>query len=276
MKHLLFFICAYLLIILPVTAKAQEKETAYERVIRTQRIRCAYVVQPPVIYKDLNTGELSGWAIELAEEVGKRLNVDIEWAEEVTFPTMHLGLQHGRYDAVCLPMYRQSEKMKVADFTYPFFYTGTGIYVRNDDTRFETDLSAINAPDITLATIDGEMSQYIAQRNFPKANVLSLPELSDITQNLKNVETKKADATFVNNLIADGYLKANPGTLKNIASSKPVRIFSHGYMMPKGEYDFVRMMDLVINEMHDHGAIKNIMDKYDPSGNTIFYKKEGL
>lgn len=260
----------------PGFAQAEEKETAFDRVINSGKLRCGYVVQPPVIYKDLNTGEISGWAVDLAEEIGKRLSLDIEWTEEVTFPTMHLGLQYGRYDAVCLPMYRQSEKIRVSDFTYPFFYTGTGVYVRSDDDRFNDGLSAINSPDVILATIDGEMSQYIAERDFPNAKVLSLPELSDITQNLKNIETNKADVAFVNNLIADGYLKANPDKLENIAEGKPVRIFSHGYMVPKGEYDFVRMLNLVINEMHDHGAIKNIMDEYDPAGNTIFYKKEGL
>lgn len=112
------------------------------------------------------------------------------------------------------------------------------------------------------------MSQFIAAEDYPKAKTASMSQLTDLSQMLKNVETGKADAAFVNGPVAAGYLEANPGKLKNIAAKKPIRYFSHGFMLPKGQYDFMRMLDLTLEEMHDHGVIQKILSKYDPAGKS--------
>ena len=58
-----------------------KKETTYERVMRTRTIRCGYFVWPPFLTKDLNTGALSGLNYDVAEEMGKLLDLKIEWSQ---------------------------------------------------------------------------------------------------------------------------------------------------------------------------------------------------
>ena len=265
MRHVL---CAMFLCLAAMPAFASERESAYERVMRTNTLRCAYIILPPEFTKDVNTGAYGGLSTELVTQAAKRLNMKVEWVEEVNFQTAAPGLKTGRYDAVCFTFYRYSQAAPVADYSIPLFYSSTGVYVRTDDARFDSGISSLDDPAVTLATIDGEMSQFIAAENFPHAKTLSLPQMTDLSQMLENVVSKKADAAFVNNPVAEGYLKANPGKLKEIKLGRPLRVFSHGFMFPKGEYDLVKMFDLTLQEMHDHGAIEEIMKKYDPAGHT--------
>ena len=60
------------------------------------------------------------------------------------------GLNSNRYDAVCFSLYRYSLGAKFADFSVPLFYSKTGIYVREDDHRFDKDFSLINSGTLRL------------------------------------------------------------------------------------------------------------------------------
>lgn len=269
MKHIALTLLVALGLVLLFSGQtvwAGDKEKAqntYERVMKSGKIRCGYIVWPPEFIKDVNTGEYSGLSYDLVTEAAKRLNLEVEWTAEVNFQTMTAGLDANHYDMLCFSLYRYTQQAKRLDFTTPLFYSGTGIYVRTDDNRFDNDLSAINSPDITLSTMDGEMSQFIAQDDFPNAKTVSLPQLADYSQLLMNVKTKKADVAFVNELVADNFMRSNPGVLKNIAKASPIRVFSHGFAFSKGEYDFGRMMDITLEEMQDHGIVDKILDKYD-------------
>ncbi|MCB1556181.1 MAG: transporter substrate-binding domain-containing protein [Alphaproteobacteria bacterium] len=269
----LFFACLFIqfYIIQTPPAHAFEKidksESVYDRVMRTGTIRCAYILGlAPEMMKDPNTGVLSGISYDIAEELGRRLHLDIEWTEEVTFPTMATGLQTGRYDAVCISLYRDTRRAPITDFTIPLFYNAQGTYVRADDNRFDGNLSAMNDPAVTIVTIDGEMSQYIAEEDLPRAQTLSLPQTTDLAFMMENVALHKADVAFVNTGIAAGYMKANPGKIKEVNAENPIRLFSHGFMFGKGQYDFARMLDLALEEMRDQGFIRKTMEKYDPEG----------
>lgn len=254
-----------LCISLPVYA-GTEKESGYDRVMRTGTLRCGYILLAPEMSKDPNTGKLSGISYDVAEELGRRLHLKIDWAEEVNFGTMVQGLKSNHYDAVCFSLYRYSQAIPYADYSNPLFYSATGLFVRQDDHRFDKDIARVNDPSVTISTIDGEMSQFIAAEDFPKAKSLSMPQSTDLSQMMLNVETRKSDVAFVNSVVAKAYLDSHPNTLRNIAKSDPIRIFSHGFMFAKGEYDLVRMINLGLEEMHDQGAISKILSKYDPKG----------
>src|ERR1700722_20209029 len=66
-----------------IDAKPVVKESAYDRVMRTQTIRCGYVLRTPLLVKDPNTAQLSGLFYEYVENLGKALHLKIEWSEEM-------------------------------------------------------------------------------------------------------------------------------------------------------------------------------------------------
>jgi carboxyl-terminal processing protease len=116
-----------------------ERQDLLTTVLDKGEIRVGYLVYPPSIIKDPNTGELSGIFYEAIEEVGSNLNLEINWIEEVTVGTMLEGLRVGRYDIVGSGIWPNAARARHADFSIPLYYSAIGVYVRSGDDRFSDD-----------------------------------------------------------------------------------------------------------------------------------------
>ncbi len=248
---------------LPQVLQAAEKESAFDRVMRTNTLRCGYVVIPPQFTLDPKTGQFSGITYDIITEVAKRLHLKVEWTEQVTFATMAEGIQTGRYDAFCLTTYRWAPMARVFDYTDPIFYSTVDAYVRANDNRFDKDLKVINDGKITIATIDGEGAETIRTEDFPSAKVYSMPQDTDMSMLLEAVTTKKADVTFANPLMAMPYLLARPGAVKRVEGHNPIRAYAHALAFGKGEQKLMSTFNIVLDEMRNSGVIDQILDKYE-------------
>lgn len=232
------------------------------KVLDKGEIRVGYVVYPPGMIKDANTGELSGIFHDALEEAGKNLGLKINWVEEVGWGTMIEGLNAGRYDMIGSPVWPNSSRARNVDFTIPLNYSAVGVYTRSGDNRF-ADLTRINNSNITIATIDGEMSSFIAKATFPNAKVISLPQDSQVSQLLLNVRTGKADVTFVETAIAEEFLAQNPGSVQNIVPNNPVRSFGNTMLVPKSQDGFKSMINSALEELFNSGTVDVLIDKYE-------------
>lgn len=244
----------------PVVAR----ESAFERVMRTNILRCAYIVYPPETIKDPNTGKLTGTIVETTEEVARQLGLQLEWTAEVGFQDKFEGLKTGRYDALCSGLREDPPFAKAALFSAPMMYGTTYAFVRAGDTRFDGTLDVVNDPNIKIAQLDGEAAQVIATENFPKASGLFLPPMSDISQVLESVAIRKADIAFLQSAPGQGFMKSNPGRLKMLRH-KPVRIWSQPLMtFAHGEQDLKYIVDATLRTLHENGFVERTLRKYDP------------
>lgn len=248
----------------------KKEESVYDRVMRTGKIRCGYGVYNPLFFIDPNTGEFSGLFYEITERIGKILGLEIEWSEDAGWGGAPIeGLRTNRFDMVST-IYPNAERGVHIDFSMPFFYSGLGVYVRNNDHRFDNNLERLNSPDVKIATMDGEMSAIIAATEFPRAKVLSVPQLTEFTFIPMNVVERKADVTFMDEFIAQAFLKNHPGTLRNITEGQPIRVFENPFSFKRGEFEFARMINIAIAELHNNGEIERLLRKYD-GHHTGFY-----
>ncbi|MCB1556809.1 MAG: transporter substrate-binding domain-containing protein [Alphaproteobacteria bacterium] len=240
----------------------KEKEGVYDRVMRTGKVRCGYVVIDPTFIKDPNTGAFSGIVYELMEEIGSILDLDIEWTEEVSFGTAIAGLRAGRYDAICSSLYARPNVMKDLELTEPYYFVPINVYVRKGDRdRFQT-YDDLNKPDVKISYMDGTIPALIKRTDFPSAGSLALPDFnySDI---LLGVSTGKADVTFVEPSIALAYMDKNPDTLELLPALSPVRFFPNVFGVLKGEHDLNTMLSWAIRYLQYNGQIEAILQKYE-------------
>lgn len=251
-------------------AGASSKLSTLDRVIQTGVIRAGYLSNPPSCIIDPNTSQVSGVIPETFERIAEKASLKVEWVEEVGFGSMIEGLNTDRYDAVPCGIWVIAERALKADFTKPLYYSGIGVYVRSDETRFDQDLSLINSPDVRIATLDGEVAQSIANTTFPKAQQVSLPQLSEISTMLLNVETGKADVAFVEYYFASEFLRNNPGSLKNLAPDKPFRIFPNTILVRTGDNAFRRFLDNALGEVINLGIVDELLKKYEPEPGTFY------
>lgn len=241
---------------------ASEKESIYDRVMRTGTLRCGYFAENPFTIIDPNTNKKTGIAVEVAKAVTQQLGLKLEWVEEVNFGTLVTDLQNGRYDAICGSAFNIPRAGKT-DYTTPYIYVPTYGYVRPDEKRFDKTLEAVNKTGVTISILDGEGSSAIASRLYPQAKQYSLPQTAEISQMLLAVADKKADIGFVLPSVFEQFDKANPGKLRQVASKSPLYVFSVSFAIRPGEQEFKNMLDIMIKQMVVSGEMDRIIDKYE-------------
>jgi len=240
-------------------------ESTYDRVMRTGTIRCGYMQHEPQTIINSATGEISGIYSDLMEEIGKRLSLKIKWAEEVGFGTAVEGLKTNRYDMVCANMWASSARARYSDYSAPLNYSLMNVWVRADDTRFDNNAKLLDSPEYQFAALEGGVDNQIIAYNFPKAKVLTLPNLTLVPEEFENLITRKVDALIMDDDGAISFLKNNPGKIKNLTRGNPVRFNENVMLMPAGEFRFNQMINNAIRDIQYDGTFDRIIRKYNRS-----------
>lgn len=259
MKHA---ILAFLLMILSSPALAADKEGAFERVVRTNTIRCGYAMSPPVMEKDPNTGALYGFDYDLWQEIGKELALKIEFTEEVGYGNFIEGLRTGRYDAFCSEIWPDPTRAKHLSLTInPVLYSFLKTFVRADDHRFDKDLELVNSPDVSVPAIEGDVSVSMVTGRFPKAKIYYLPQTASVSEAIESIKTKKADIIFLDQAMMNDFEKQNPGVLRALDHPSPY-VFSSYFSVKGGEIQLRDMIDLALRKIIDDGRLERLAKKY--------------
>lgn len=82
--NIIIGIIAVIALIIGISAMRQTKSSSVsDRVVSNGEIRIGYIVYPPLLYKDAESGQLSGVSYEIVEAAAKKLNLKTNWVEEV-------------------------------------------------------------------------------------------------------------------------------------------------------------------------------------------------
>lgn len=246
--------------------------SVYDKVVSSGTIRACYVVYPPASIKDPNTGKLSGVFVETLNKAAENMGLKVDWNTEVGWGDMIEALNSSKCDIIGSPAWSNSTRGKSAEFSQPVYYSAINAYVRASDNRFNGDITVANNASYKLATIDGETSQLIASRQFPKAQTLQLPQLTDVSQMLLNVVDGKADMAFLEPTVANAYIKNNPGKVKNVSVVKPVVIYGNVMLIKKGEFTFKSAIDNAIVELLNNGYVDGVINNYEKDYPGGFYR----
>ena len=175
-----------------VSKDGAQKESVYDRVMRTKTIRCGYFIRPGFLMKDVNSGELSGIAHDYAEELAKSLSLKIEWAAEIGGGDIATALDGGRIDAFCSAVWPTSARARAMDFVAPIATTPLLILLRADDNRFAR-YDDLNDPKLKASYVDGTTMALVTMQRFDKVQAVSLPQLSALSEPLFELAGGKAD-----------------------------------------------------------------------------------
>lgn len=251
---------------------AANQEAAYERVMKTNTLRCGYWVSPPSTSLNTKTNKVEGFAIDVVEEMAKRLSLKVEWTEEVTFGTQLAGLEANRYDAACTGAFITAGRSRNAEWTVPFVYNGFVGVVRADDDRFSNDTARANAPDITITAMDGDVTTEIAKNSFQKSAKLPIAQNADYSTSYLNVIGRKADMLFDEPGRVQTYIRNNGRNVKIVGADKPILISAWSIPVKVGEYKLSGMLSGTITEMQLDGTIERIAGKYQDTEGYYFLK----
>ena len=100
-------------------APAPIKETAFERITRTNTLRCGYAIAPPWTMIDPNTKQLSGVNYDVTNAVAEKMGVKVDWVEETGWGVAEQGLMSSRYDMMCGNVCIDPKRARAATFSTP-------------------------------------------------------------------------------------------------------------------------------------------------------------
>lgn len=245
--------------------------SAYARVISSGKIRVGYVSYPPASIVDPNGGAVSGVFPDMLREVGKLTSLQVEFTEEVGYADLIQGLENGRYDVVG-GLWANPNRGKMATMSVPVYYTGVGVWVRPNETRFSSNnnWAALNTPKVRIAAIDGSTPLNIARGQFPRATVTTYPNLTPESQLFLDVAQGRVDVFFAEPAVGARFLASNPGALKNIATEHPLRVFASVYLMRNSEPQLKTLLDTAIGELQSSGKAEEIISRYESTPGVFF------
>lgn len=211
-------------------ASAQDSESTWERIKRTQEIRFAVFNYPPYFVKNRETDRWEGALVAMAADAAKELKVELKPVEVGGWGELVLALTTGRVDLVGGVQATPSRATSI-DFAGPIYWI-EWVAVNNPNFKGGADWADYNKPDVKIAVMTGSSDQVLLAMNAPKAQQVQLKELSQI---ILAVSSGRADA-FTTTVLSSMIAKAkNPG-LGTFNTPKP-RAALPGYFGLRSELD---------------------------------------
>lgn len=182
-------------------------ESSWERVQRIGKLVVGLEEQyPPLAFRDKD-GSLTGFDIDAARILTKRLGVSIE-LRPTSWEKIIYKLDAREFDCIWTGMTITEKRAKALLFTRPYMVANHMAYVRNGDDRFSS------YKDLKEKVIGAQKETTSAEAAYDLLDPLRVLEYPDILQGFENLENEKIDAFIVENVVGNAIMERQPGKFK--------------------------------------------------------------
>lgn len=246
------------------------------RVKETGVITTAFAAQtPPWRFHKMVNGKdtLAGFEVDLvyliADEVEKYLGVPVELEiKELQIDGALAALQADKVD-FAPTLSATPERKENMDFSIPYHRSMQTIAIRTEDQDKELFKEENQLAGAKVGSIKGSSTSITMLEKYPEAELFELSKAPDILLALLN---KKVDAAVFNEKQGILYTKANPEIMLVDYLKYDVpkdRDPGASVAFPKGNEDFVALVDEVLNRILNDGTFaqfekKSLEDLNDP------------
>lgn len=207
-------------------------------------------VYPPFSFHDADN-RLTGFDIDVMDEIGKRLGVKIEYVE-TPWDAMFAALQAKRFDLVANQVTFNEERNGLYDLSDPYVETTGVLVVRKDD-------DAITG----LADLKGKRAAENLTSNWAqvaKDNGATIVGVDDMSLAITNLEQGRVDALVNDELAIRNYLSNRPNAgVKVVAKTDDV---SRSVLAARKGSGYLPQLDETIAAMKADGTLQRIYDAY--------------
>jgi polar amino acid transport system substrate-binding protein len=180
-------------------AACVRSDDAWERLRETGTLRVGMDASFPPFEAIVADGTLAGFDVDLAQELGRRLGVEVQFVANLPYDGLYDALAVGRVDAVISALVVNPARM--ADFAYstPYFDAGQVLVVRAGEAGIEeiADLSGR-----TLAVEFGTRGDMEARRWARNLSGLTVVPCQTAAEALAAVTAGKAEVALVDHVSA--------------------------------------------------------------------------
>lgn len=206
---------------------------------------------PPFTFHD-DSGELTGFDVEIAREVGERLGVEVEFLE-TQWDAIFAGLDAGRFDMVANQVGINPERQESYEFSDPYITSAAVLVVAEDNT------------DITgFEDLEGKLSAQSLTSNYAEiasSNGAELEGVEGFNQAIELLNSGRVDATVNDKLTVLDFQKQRPdAAIKVVAESDDAA--QSALLFRKGSGSIVEEANKALADMIEDGTYDEISEKW--------------
>jgi polar amino acid transport system substrate-binding protein len=229
----------------------------------------------PEMWKDLKTGEIKGFWIDMARKMGADLGVKVQFIDS-DWDGLIPGLESGKFDIVLAQMAITSKRALAVDFAKPWEAVGLSA-VLPPDSNCNT-IECLNSADKMISTEVGSVDEDARRAIFPNSKVTANKAHND---GFLQVMTHRSDAFLTDSVSAAAFAKTHPGAVKiawDGVSQPYLEAFPGGPALPKGSLEFARWVDIWLQEQINNGTYLSLYIKdigWQPATRELMLQRGG-
>lgn len=196
---------------------------------------------------------------KIIEKLSDKLGVEIKKkVEDTTFTANLAAVAADQVDIMLAGMSPTEERKQNMDFSDVYLKAEQRIMVRKEDADQYKDIDSFNGK--TIAVQKNTTQEKIAQDSLPGVSVTSMEK---IPLAVLELTTNKADGVVIESTVAQPYLIANSDlVLCDAELPEDVRYKDTAIAVPKGNDDFLEIINETIKECQDAGLIDQWIEEY--------------
>jgi L-cystine transport system substrate-binding protein len=206
---------------------------------------------PPFTFHD-TSGKLTGFDVELAEEVAKRIGVNVEF-KETQWDGMFAGLDAKRFDMIANEVGIRPDRQEKYDFSDPYIKSAAVLIVSKDNDKVKAfeDIKGLNAAQSLT-------SNYADMARKYGANIVGV---EGFQQSVELLTQKRVDLTINDKISYLDYMKQRPDAPIKIAATSDDASAS-AFMFRKNSDTLVDEVNKALKAMVDDGTYTKISEKW--------------
>ncbi|WP_142827077.1 amino acid ABC transporter substrate-binding protein [Planococcus soli] len=206
---------------------------------------------PPFTFHD-ESGELTGFDVEIAREVADRLGVEAEFLE-TQWDAMFAGLDASRFDMVANQVGINPERQESYEFSDPYITSTAVLVVAEDDTEIQS-----------FEDLEGKLSAQSLTSNYAETATSFGAELEGVegfNQAIELLNSGRVDATVNDNLTVLDFLNQRPDAQVKVVDESEDAAQS-GLLFRQDSGAIVDEVNQALADMIEDGTYDEISEKW--------------
>ncbi len=201
-------------------------------------------------------GENYSWLFfEILNKMALNSWLKIEFVEQTGYGVISERLNSGFADVFCSPIWPTKRRRLENFFSKSIFQSNIFAYFNSASPYVNQSLEKLQEnPKLRIAVKENDIHHDLAQEFFPKARLVRVPQLSDISEVIKFVIENRADMTFWEDKLTQRYLEENKFSIgiltkKSFEKDTPITIYDNCFALPWWEFELKEILDATIQKM---------------------------
>lgn len=258
LRHSIVGVCLGVLTLAATVSPSQAADDRLEKIKDRGVLRACAVNYVPWNIKNPATNEWEGINIEIAREIAKGLEVEIEFIDSA-WSTVIQSVDTDKCDIAVAALWTAPARAEVVLFTRPVGGDGMTLFVPADSTAKSP--ADIDKPGNVVVVLSGSSDEKAARELFKQAEVKSLVTDKAGAQIL-DVATGRADAASGALVGNSQFIKSNPNIKVKPLEGFVLNYTPFAFALPVGEYHFLNYVNVVLNNLDASGKLQQIKDKW--------------